>query len=105
MRSFGGKSHAPDETIEKWWNLIEYRWNALRWMCYFFQMKQAVLLGRLLVLSVAVIGATPFIGPTFRSGWTHLELEKVQRNGTEDLSVPAQLRDGSPGYMKKNQKK
>ena len=42
MRSFGGKSHAPDETIEKWWNLLEYRWNALRWMCYFFQMKQAV---------------------------------------------------------------
>jgi AhpD family alkylhydroperoxidase len=46
-----------------------------------------------------------FLKPTFRSGWTHLELEKVQRNGTEDLSVPAQLRDGSPGYMKKNQKK
>jgi len=46
-----------------------------------------------------------FLKPTFRPGWAPLELEKVQRNGTEDLSVPAQLRDGSPGYMKKNQKK
>ena len=46
-----------------------------------------------------------FLKPTFRPGWTPLELEKVQRQGTEDLSVPAQLRDGSPGYMKKNQKK
>ena len=46
-----------------------------------------------------------FLKPTFRPGWAPLELEKVQRNGTEDLSVPAHLRDGSPGYMKKNQKK
>jgi hypothetical protein len=46
-----------------------------------------------------------FLKPTFRPGWAPLELEKAQRNGTEDLSVPAQLRDGSPGYMKKNQKK
>jgi hypothetical protein len=46
-----------------------------------------------------------FLKPTFRPGWTPPELEKVQREGTEDLSVPTQLRDGSPGYMKKNQKK
>jgi hypothetical protein len=46
-----------------------------------------------------------FLKPTFRPGWASLELEKAQRKGTEDLSVPAQLRDGSPGYMKKKPKK
>jgi hypothetical protein len=42
-----------------------------------------------------------FLKPTFRPGWAPLDLQKARRKGAEDLSLPAQLRDGTPGYMKK----
>ncbi len=42
-----------------------------------------------------------FVKPTFRAGWTPRELKEVNREGTEDLSMPTQLRDGTPSYIKK----
>lgn len=41
-----------------------------------------------------------FLQPTFRPGWAQSELKDARRQGVEDLSLPAQLRDGTPGYMK-----
>lgn len=40
-----------------------------------------------------------FLKPAFRENWGVDELRAAKRKGTEDLSTPAQLRDGTPLYM------
>lgn len=45
-----------------------------------------------------------YLRPTFRQGWKPSELAQARRKGVEDLHLPAQLRDGTPGFMKKPRK-
>jgi hypothetical protein len=42
-----------------------------------------------------------YVKPSFRENWGVDELRAVKRKGVEDLSTPAQLRDGTPPYQKK----